>query len=235
MNLVTVLAVVAATLGIAQQVPYVISTLRGITKPSRVAAGISTVCNVVTVISMLATGASLVAVIMPMIFIGTNIVTLALAFKYGDAQFGKSELANALIALGAIAAWIVMGPQAAIIGVSVARVSSTTAIFRKLYRNPGTEDLLSWSLSEVGAVFSMAAILAAGVINFNVLAVPTISLLGCGIILALALVQRQREMQRTPAAVLEYRRQSHYYTPMVWLEEHHFPFVHSHTDFDLTA
>jgi len=193
----TVLAIVSGGLAFGQNLPYVRAMLQGHTKPSRVACAIGVVCNLVMVISLLKSG-NTGGVALPAIFLVSGVVVFALSIKYGISKITRTDIIAASVAALAIAAYLVFGANAAVIGTNTAQVTALIATFNKLRSNPGTEDLTSWSMGGVAAFLSLAAIVNSGADSFAALAVPVRCVLSCVLILGLAIVQRRAQQSETP-------------------------------------
>jgi len=236
MTITAACSTIAGILAVAQIIPYIKSTLQGITQPSKVAVGISLMCNIVTVTSMYASG-TMIGILLPIIFTFTNIITLTLAFRCGRSEFAKTDIINAAVAVAALGVWVAFGAEKALIAMFVAKISANMAIFTKLQRNPGTEDILSWVISEFAAVFSLTGIMLTGVLTLPVLGGPVISLLNCTMVTVLALVQRQKAGQPVHP-VLTMRHAFGRLTPAVhlltavclapvaWLQDQHVSHAH---------
>ena len=176
-------AVLAGVMGIGQQLPYTLSSLRGITKPSRAAAAISVASNLVVLVSMAATGAR-AGLVMPIAFASTGLVTLMLAIKYGHSGFTKLDVFGGVVAAVALVAFWLVGPSVALVALAVAQSAGVSTIWAKLRRHPGSEDKLAWVMVFLSAVFTVLAIFAEGVVTPAVLFVPLVSTVSFGIVLA---------------------------------------------------
>jgi len=219
MATVTVLAIISGTLAVVQALPYLRSTIQGRTKPSRVACGIGVVCNICLVSSMLLSG-NTNGLVLPMVFLVTGLATLGLSIKYGIGGLSKMDILAGSVAALAIAAWLLMGPNGAIIGTNTAQATALFATFNKLRKNPGTEDLVSWAIGGTAALVSLVAVPVSGVVTMSTLVLPVRCVLSCIAILTLAFFQYR-------AAHPQVAREIH-------LPNLHIPFVKAH-HFDLAA
>jgi len=192
----TVLAIISGGLALGQNLPYVRAMLKGHTKPSRVACGISVVCNLLMVLSLLQSGEA-GGIVLPAIFLVSGIGVFAMSIKYGISKITRTDIIAASVAALAVAAWLIFGTNAAVIGTNTAQVTALIATFNKLRSNPGTEDLTAWSMGGVAAFLSLAGILNAGADSFAALAVPVRCVLSCLLILGLALAQRRAQQPAT--------------------------------------
>jgi len=186
------LAIISGGLAFGQNLPYARAMLKGNTKPSRVACGIGVVCNLVTVISLVKSG-ELSGVVLPLIFLVSGLAIFALSIKYGICKVTRTDIVAASVAVLAVAAFIIFGTNAAVIGTNAAQTTALVATFNKLRSNPGTEDLTAWSMGGVAAFLSLTAILNNGADSFAALAVPVRCVLSCLLILGLAMAQRRAQ------------------------------------------
>jgi len=203
MTVVTMLIALSGVLGIVQIIPYIVSILRGITKPSRVANGIWLASNVITVASMWATGAR-AAVALPIAFTLTNAISLTLSITHGAPGLSRTDMVNGLVAVAALAAWVVLGPRAAVISMAFAQITANLAVVSKARRLPRTEDRLAWALAGFAGLASIAAIIAEGRIDVAVLSVPMLSTLGCIVIVGLSTAQERAHRKGTKEPVAAY-------------------------------
>lgn len=212
--------------------------VRGRTKPSRVACGIGVACNCVMVISLLSSH-NTSGLVLPAIFLLCGLLTLVLSLKYGVSGFSRTDIIASVVSIIAIVSWLVLGANAAVIGVNTAQITALIATFNKLRKNPGTEDLVSWGMGGTASLLSLFAILlgtAPGTsLSIAAIALPVRCVLSCAVILALALFQHH-SAQTAQAAP---RIAVHHHSPLAWLQvagRHGLhAFGRGHHDFDLVA
>ena len=187
MPTVNILAAAAATLGIAQAVPYTVAILRGRTKPSQLTAIVWSVVGTVQAVAMLASGAGGGAAL-NVAFAATSYITLVLSFKHGLRNRATLDVPLAILATASLAAWAVAGPEVAIVLAASVIVIGYVSCIAKLWRNPGTEDPLAWSLTTAGAVCSLAVLVlnAAGPVLF---VPPIVTFTGSSTVLVIVAVQ----------------------------------------------
>lgn len=195
----TVLAIISGGLALGQNLPYARAMLKGNTKPSRVACGIGVVCNLVMVVSLLRSG-DVGGLVLPAIFLVSGLGIFGLSLKYGICKITRTDVIAASVAALAVAAYVIFGTNAAVIGTNTAQVTALVATFNKLRSNPGTEDLTAWSMGGVAAFLSLGSIVSSGADSFAALAVPVRCVLSCLLILGLAYAQR-RAQNPAPARV----------------------------------
>ncbi len=183
------LAGISGVLGIVQILPYIRSILRGVTRPSRMASSIWVASNLITVASIAATGAR-AALVLPLAFTLTNLSTALLSIRYGISGLTRRDVLNGTVALAALTAWVLLGPRAAVIAMVVAQAAACLSVLDKLWRHPGTEDVLAWLLAGFASAFSVAAVIVEGDVDLAVLAVPAVSMVGFWAVAALGLLRK---------------------------------------------
>jgi len=194
MGISTVLAFGAGALAIGQSLPYFRAMLRGETKPSRVACAISLACNVLLIVSLVSSG-EVGGLLLPAVFALTGGATFVLALKYGISAVTRTDVIAGGIAALAIAAWLVLGTNAAVIGTNIAQVTALMATCSKLRKHPGTENLTSWSMGGVAALLTGIGVLVtasqtgAG-ISLAEIVMPVRCVLSCLVVLTLCHFQR---------------------------------------------
>jgi hypothetical protein len=183
------LAIAGAALGVGQVVPYVRSILRGITKPSPVSIAIYLVGNIITVSALFAFGAAIAAVL-PLAFMGSNILVLVLSRKFGINEISWRDLACVVVAAVAVIGWISVGPEVAVYLMALLQITATVACVMKLQRHPGTEDAVSWGMSGLAAFCAVLGIVLSGAaLSPAVLIIPVVGLLESAAVTAMALRQ----------------------------------------------
>ena len=227
MAMATVLAVISGALAVIQVLPYLRSTIQGRTKPSRVACGIGVVCNICLVSSMVVSG-NTNGLVLPVVFLITGLATLALSIKYGIGGLTRMDVIAGSVAALAIAAWLFLGAEGAVIGTNTAQATALVATFNKLRKNPGTEDLVSWSIGGTAALISLIAVPLSGAVTMSALILPARCVLSCIAILTLAFVQHRSTRPQTVLA-----RTMH--LPALHMPNLHMPFARAHHNFDLAA
>lgn len=181
-------ASIAGVLAVVQVLPYIRASIRGETKPSRVASGISLTSNIVIAVSMLAAHAG-AGLVLPMVFLVTGTITMVLAIKYGQTTITKTDISNAAIALLALGADLVFGAQVGLFAMPVAQLMASVTIFNKLRHNPGTEDRLSWALVFAACLLSVGSVLTQSGFDDGVMFATVLRFVTCSAIAGLAFIQ----------------------------------------------
>jgi hypothetical protein len=173
--------------------PYVISILKGHTKPSRSAYAIWALVEVVTAVTYIASGArSTIWVILTWAF--SAVLIFILSIKYGMGGHSKLDLTCLAIALIAITIWITTkSPIAALYASIIAGKLSYLPIIKKSYLTPETENTLSWGMVVFAAILNLFALTTLR---------PAISILPIsgaiieGTVFILLILPRQRKLNR---------------------------------------
>lgn len=153
-----ILGITAAILAIVQIIPYVVSILRGKTKPSRSTYVIWTVINVVIALSYISAGAT-TTVLLRIVAVGTSLLVLALSFKYGMGGLKRLDLVCFAVAGFAIALWLVS--KNPVLAVYMSLAASTIGFIptiRKSVEQPETENMMSWGITTVAALLNVMAL-----------------------------------------------------------------------------
>lgn len=177
----SVLGLIATALALVQILPYVISILRGRTRPSLSSYIIWATVQILEAAAFIATIGLAPAAWPRIAFAATGLTVLLLAMGYGrHTPWTSFEY----IALGSAAAggliWLIFGTPLATLLVSagVSTIAYITTI-RKLRLHPGTEDLLAWLLT---AVASLLNVIVLTTLSPAIILPPAISLIGAAAI-----------------------------------------------------
>lgn len=154
----TVIGQIAAVLAVVQVVPYVRSTLKGKTKPSRTSFGIWAVVQTVSVAGYIGAGATTTALV-PLVLAATAIIIFGLSLKYGMRGHGKLDIPCLVVAGAALAVWIVTdNPTLAVYMSTFASAAAYLPTIRKAYLWPQSESKLSWCMFAAAALLNVFAL-----------------------------------------------------------------------------
>lgn len=184
---------IAGILAVVQAIPYIVSILRGKTKPARASYAIWSVVQVISVVSYIASGATDTKWV-PIALTVSAIAIFSLSFKYGMGGLSKLDISCLGIAAIAIVLWVTTNDPA--LAVYASLVASTIAyipIVKKSYLLPDTENTLSWTLYAIAVLFN---VLALTTLDPVIALTPMISLLFSGTIAVLLLSPRKRKTNR---------------------------------------
>lgn len=153
-----VFGVLAVVAGVANTIPYVRDTLRGVTRPHRGTWLIWSVLAIVVFLSQHADGASW-SLLMPA---AQTILTggvFVLAIRRGVGGVSATERAMIAIAAAGVAGWMVADePMLATGCVVVADLLAAAMMVPKTYRDPHSETLSTFVLASLGGALAVGAV-----------------------------------------------------------------------------
>jgi hypothetical protein len=163
MNLTNVIvdisSIISAFLAIYCTVPYILSILNGKTKPHQFSWVIFAIMNGIITLSQFLEGARL-SVIVPAIFFIVNLITVALAFKYGVRDTSIYDRLLFMFCLVIIAIWALTKNNALAIWLTVAiDIQATTMMILKVKAKPDSEAIFPWAMGSLAYVFSCLTLL----------------------------------------------------------------------------
>ena len=183
-----VLGLLAGALGIIGTVPYVRDTLRGTTRPHRGTWFIWSALAIIVVLSQYADGASwsLVAAVVSAVL--TSIV-FALALQRGEGRLRPGERAVIAVAGIGVVGWLVA--REPVVGTScviAADLLGVAMMIPKIYREPASETLATFSLAGISGAAAAGAV---GGADLSLLLYPVYYLLANGALALLICVRRE--------------------------------------------
>jgi len=157
-TLAPVLGVLAGVVGVVDTVPYVRDIVRGTTRPHRGTWFIWGMLAIVVCVSQRADGAS-----WSLVMAGTQAVLTSLIFvlaiRRGEGGLGATDGMLIAIAAGGMAAWVVVDePVIATACVIAADLIAAAMMVPKVYRDPGSETLMTFALAGVGGALATGAV-----------------------------------------------------------------------------
>jgi hypothetical protein len=154
----TLLGLIAALVAIAQVIPYVISILRGNTRPQRASYGIWSVIQTIGITSYIAAGATSTKWA-PIVLTINSLVIFGLSLKHGMGGFNKLDIVCLGLAAAAIALWVTTdNPDLAVYMSTLAGLIAYIPTIKKAYIWPKTENTLSWCMYIVAALLNVLAL-----------------------------------------------------------------------------
>lgn len=156
-----ILGVFAGVVQIIATVPYLISIVRGSTRPNLISWILWTVTVSITLVAQISAGASGSIFLL----IGATICNLAVVFLcikgYGYKKFGKIDVVTLILAIVAIIGWLVSSnPLIAIIFAVAADCIAYAPTIAKMYRYPATEQAVYWGLLVIADIFALISVTA---------------------------------------------------------------------------
>ena len=168
-ELVAVLGVSAGAIGIADTIPYVRDTLRGVTRPHRGTWLIWGVLAVVVCLSQYADGASWSLIMAAVQAVLTSLI-FVLSIRRGEGGLSPTELVMIAIAAGGVVGWIVADePLVATVCVVAADLIGAAMMVPKTYRDPESETLVTFAFASVGGALAAGAV---GAVDLSLLLYP---------------------------------------------------------------
>lgn len=190
------LGALAVILALVQVIPYIVSILRGRTRPSMTSYLIWATVAVLEAAAYVATVGFTPAAWPRIAFAVTGLSVLVLALGKGRrTPFTRFEAWALVAALAGGAIWLIFGTPLAsmLVSAGVGTIAYATTI-RKLIAHPGTEDLTAWLLTTIAGVLNLVVLMT---ISIPVLLPMVVTVAGSGIVVVLVLAQRRRAAPQT--------------------------------------
>jgi hypothetical protein len=160
-ELAPLLGVLAGLVGVADTIPYARDTLRGATRPHRGTWLIWGVLAVVVCLSQRADGASWSLVMAGAQAVLTSVI-FGLAIRMGEGGLSAADAILIAIAGAGVVGWVVAEePILATACVIAADLIAAAMMVPKVYRDPGSETLVTFALASAGGALAAGAVGAA--------------------------------------------------------------------------
>jgi hypothetical protein len=160
-ELAPLLGVLAGLVGVADTIPYARDTLRGATRPHRGTWLIWGVLAVVVCLSQRADGASWSLVMAGAQAVLTSAI-FGLAIRMGEGGLSAADAILIAIAGAGVVGWVVAEePILATACVIAADLIAAAMMVPKVYRDPGSETLVTFALASAGGALAAGAVGAA--------------------------------------------------------------------------
>jgi hypothetical protein len=152
-----VLGVLAGLVGIADTIPYVRDTVRGLTRPHRGTWLIWSVLAIVACLSQRADGASWSLIMAGVQAILTSVIVL-LSIRHGEGGLRPTETIMIALAGAGVIGWIVADePIIATACVVAADLLGAAMMVPKTYRDPDSETLATFAFASLGGALAAGA------------------------------------------------------------------------------
>jgi hypothetical protein len=185
-ELAPVLGLAAGAIGVADTIPYVRDTLRGVTRPHRGTWLIWGTLAIVVCLSQYADGASWSLIMAAVQAVLTTLIFI-LSIRRGEGGLSTVELVMIAIASGGVIGWIVADePLVATACVVAADLIGAAMMVPKTWRDPGSETLVTFAFASLGGALAAGAV---GAFDVSLLLYPVYYCLVNG---AIALLIHQR-------------------------------------------
>lgn len=157
-SIAPVLGVLAGLVGIADTIPYVRDTVRGLTRPHRGTWLIWGVLAIMACLSQRADGASWSLIMVGVQAVLTSVIFL-LSIRHGEGGLRPGEAIMIALAGGGVIGWIVADePIIATACVVAADLIGAVMMVPKSYRDPGSETLATFALASLGGALAAGAV-----------------------------------------------------------------------------
>jgi hypothetical protein len=164
-----VFGVLAGVVGIADTIPYVRNTVRGLTRPHRGTWLIWGILTVVAYFSQRADGASW-SLIMPGVQAFLTGAIFLLSIRHGEGGLRPAEVIMVALAGVGVIGWMVLDrPLVATGCVVAADLIGAAMMVPKTYRDPSSETVVTFALASLGGLFAAGAV---GVLDLSLLLYP---------------------------------------------------------------
>jgi len=148
----------AAIIVLAGYFPYIISTIRGRTRPNRATWIIWAIVTIIIAVSYAESGATSTLWV-AIVNAAMSVCVALLSLKYGVGGWTPFDRACLFASLASLALWQLSGSPLTALGINVL-VDAIGALptIRKAYYEPETEDRLTWVLYLIGYTVNLAAV-----------------------------------------------------------------------------
>ena len=184
-----ILSLISGIAALTAYIPYIISIVRGQTRPERMSWFIWTVLGIIAFVSQLAEGARSSLWLVGVLTLG-GLTIFLLSIRYGMGGILRRDLIALIFTIAGLGVWYLFGNP--IIGLAtVIAVGSASAFLTglKAYQHPGTEAKITWLLASTAALLT---IISLDYFTLSIVVYPTyIFLTNFGILLAAVLGQRK--------------------------------------------
>lgn len=154
MDLIKIAGIISLLLGAYSVIPYILSILKGKTKPHQFSWLVFVIMNVIVFISQFLEGARESILITFTFVVGSSIIFL-LSLKYGVRESSRWDRILFTFALFTIALWVLTKNNALAIWLTLLiDVAATTMIVLKVRAQPYSEDPKPWLIATFAYVFS---------------------------------------------------------------------------------
>lgn len=149
---------IAGILAFVQVIPYVISILRGKTRPARMTYFIKSIVAIITISSYIEVGAR-TSIWNGLAFAFTALLIFGLSIKRGMGGFTRLDMICLALALVGIVLWISTKDAVLTLYLSIfIKTVATLPLFKKAYLHPATENKLSWYIVLVADILNLFAL-----------------------------------------------------------------------------
>lgn len=153
-----ILGIVAGILAIGGYIPYIISILKGRTKPNKATWIIWTVVGGLLAFSYIAEG-DIKTIWLPLGYFIGPLIAAILSFRYGYSEWTRLDTICLTVAVISIIPWIFSQHATATLLINVLiDASGAIPTLVKTYREPETEDFTAWGIFLIANTIQLFAI-----------------------------------------------------------------------------
>ncbi len=168
------LGILGAVLLIVGDIPYVVDTFKGKTKPHRVTWGIVVLVNGIGFANQLASGASNSLWGFGAATFITGVIFLS-SLKFGTGGHSRNDMIALLASLVGVGLWVIFdSPLFSIVANVFVAIISLLPTIAKAKMHPETETKVSWLLGSIASTLTM---LSVGALNWRLIILPLVGAL----------------------------------------------------------
>lgn len=194
---------IAGALAFLQLFPYLISIVRGHTKPERTTFAIWSLVNIIIVSSYVAVGAQ-TTIWVSMVYAVSSVFIFGLSFKYGVGGFNKFDVVCLVLAVVGVIIWIsTANPLIALYFSIFVKAIGLMPTLRKVYYRPDTENTVAWVMCASASALNMFALVSFAP---SIAILPIYSLIGDGAVALMVLFPKLRPSRNYRLGALLYGR-----------------------------
>lgn len=154
----TLIGQLAGLLAVLSVIPYIVSILRGHTKPERMTYLIWFIVDAVTVSSYIVAGAR-TTIWTGLVYVCSGLLIFCLSLKYGMGGFSTFDIVCLLLALAGVVMWIrTKDPLIALYFGNFVGLIGYLPTIKKAYFLPKTENTLSWLMTAAAGTLNLFAL-----------------------------------------------------------------------------
>lgn len=149
---------IAGVLAVVQVIPYIVSILRGHTKPERMTYFIWFAVDAIAISSYIAVGARS-TIWVGLVYVCTGLTIFLLSLKYGMGGFSKLDIICLLLAVSGVAIWLTTNNALLALCFSTfASKAGYLPTIKKAYFSPETENTFSWTMCACTSLLNIFAL-----------------------------------------------------------------------------
>jgi hypothetical protein len=182
--------VVAGMFDLFANVPYILDSLKGKTKPNIASWSTWTLINGITIFAALNAGGAINTVILGFTYFVATLLILLIAVFKGTRKYTLFDGICQFLAIIGLILWQLSGnPNIALLFVIISGEIAAIPTFKHSYNHPNEETLSSFAIASLVAI---VFVLLATTISFASLAVPIDLFIGNGIIAMIIYLRRKK-------------------------------------------